>query len=239
VIQPVTTRIAGARWRAAAPGPVFPARRGSNLFVRDALAHLAFTENGISVRRAYNNIRGTNLKTSLLGLALFAMVASVGSAFAQATAPVLHETNVVQIAAPPAKVWAIIQNFSDLTWVPVVKSSTATEGNTVGSVRTLDLGGPKLVERLKAYNAAGMTYTYAITEDPANVKSLPVTSYTSTITVKPAGSGSRVVWIGSFKRADPGPKPAATMDDKTATTAIGGVYTAGLDNLKKKAEGAN
>ena len=83
------------------------------------------------------------MKQSLLGLAFVAAVASGGAASAQA---VLHETNVVKIAAPPAKVWAIVQNFSDLTWVPVVKSSTATEGNNVGSVRTLDLGGPKLVE---------------------------------------------------------------------------------------------
>jgi carbon monoxide dehydrogenase subunit G len=176
------------------------------------------------------------LNKSLLGLALFATVASTAGVFAQAAAPRLHETTMTEIAAPPTKVWAIIQNFSDFTWVPPVKSSTATAGNTVGSVRTLDLGGPKLLERLKAYDAAGMTYTYAITEDPANIKTMPVTSYTSTITVKPSGSGSRVVWVGSFRRADVSPKPAANMDDKTATTAIAGVYNAGLDGLKKKAE---
>lgn len=176
------------------------------------------------------------MNKSLLALALIATAASASGASAQA---VLRETKLIDIAAPPAKVWAIIHDFSDLTWVPVVKSSTATEGNTTGSIRTLDLGGPKLVEQLKDYNDAGMTYTYAITDDPANVKSLPVTHYTSTITVKPSGSGSRVIWIGSFKRADTGPTPAATMDDATATTAVGGVYNAGLDNLKKKAEGAN
>jgi mxaD protein len=179
------------------------------------------------------------LNKSLLGLAVFATVASSAVALAQAAAARLHETNMIEIAAPPTKVWAIVQNFSDLTWVPPVKTSSATEGNTIGSVRTVDLGGPKLVERLTAYNAAGMTYTYAITDDPANVKTLPVTNYTSTITVKPSGAGTKVIWVGSFMRADPGPKPAANMDDKTASTAIGGVYTAGLNGLKKKAEGAN
>jgi len=77
------------------------------------------------------------LDVALLGLAV---VASTG--IARAAAPVLHETKVMEIAAPPAKVWGVIEQFSDLTWVPPVKSSTATQGNAVGSVRTLDLGGP-------------------------------------------------------------------------------------------------
>lgn len=154
---------------------------------------------------------------------------------AHAAAPVLHETKAVEIAAPPAKVWGIIGQFSDLTWVPPVKTSTANEGNTVGSVRTLDLGGPRLIEQLKAYDAKAMTYTYTITNDPANVKTLPVTDYTSTITVQPSATGSLVTWTAAFKRADQGDAPAANMDDKAATGAIGGVYEAGLGGLKAKA----
>ena len=161
------------------------------------------------------------------------MVASVGSA--RAAAPVLQETKTIEIAAPPAKVWSIVEQFSDLTWVPPVKSSTATQGNTIGSVRTLDLGGPRLIEELKAYDAKAMTYTYVITGDLANVKTLPVSDYTSTITVKPSATGSLVTWAGTFKRADQGDTPAANMDDKTATGAIGGVYEAGLGALKAKA----
>lgn len=140
----------------------------------------------------------------------------------------------MEIAAPPAKVWAVIERFSDLTWVPPVKSSTATQGNTVGSIRTLDLGGPRLIEELKAYDARTMTYTYVITIDPANVKTLPVTDYTSTITVKPSATGSLVTWAGMFKRADQGDTPAANMDDKTAIGGIGGVYAVGLDALNAK-----
>jgi len=160
------------------------------------------------------------LKTALLGLAVIGAVALTG--VARAAAPVLHETKTVEIAAPPAKVWGVIEQFSDLTWVPPVKSSSATQGNTIGSVRTLDLGGPRLMEELKAYDAKAMTYTYVITSDPANVKVLPVTDYTSTITVKPSAAGSLVTWTGAFKRADQGDTPAAGMDDKTATGAISG-----------------
>jgi len=173
------------------------------------------------------------LKIALLGFASIAVIGSIGTV--QAAAPVLTETKTIEIAAPPAKVWSVIAQFSDLTWVPPVKASTATQGNMVGSVRTLDLGGPRLLEELKAYDAAAMSYTYVITRDPANVKTLPVTDYTSTITVKPSAAGSLVTWTGTFKRADQGDAPAATMDDKTATTAIGGVYDAGLGGLKAKA----
>lgn len=173
------------------------------------------------------------MKTALLGLAVIGAVALTG--VARAAAPVLHETKTVEIAAPPAKVWGMIEQFSDLTWVPPVKSSSATQGNTVGSVRTLDLGGPRLMEQLKAYDAKAMTYTYVITGDPANVKVLPVTDYTSTITVKPSAAGSLVTWTGAFKRADQGDAPAANMDDKTATGAISGVYEAGLGGLKARA----
>lgn len=168
--------------------------------------------------------------------AVLALAATAGAAYA--AAPVLHETKTMEIGASPAKVWAVIENFGDMSWVPPVKASTATMGNTPGSVRTLDLGGPKL-EQLKSYDATTMTYTYVITSDPANIKVLPVTDYTSTITVKPSGMGSLVTWTGEFKRADQGDAPAATMDDKAATGAIGGVYDAGLGGLKGKATGAS
>ena len=150
----------------------------------------------------------------------------------------LHAKETVEIAAPPAKVWTIIHNFPDLTWVPPVKSSTATNGNKPGSVRTLDLGGPQLKEQLVRYNAANHSYTYRITADPANVKVLPVRDYLSTISVKPgANHGSTVVWQGSFNRADPSANPAPEGNDAAAEKAITGVYRAGLDNLKTKAEG--
>lgn len=173
------------------------------------------------------------MNNALLRLAVVGMVVLIGTA--RAAAPVLSESRTMEIAAPPAKVWSVIEQFSDMTWVPPVKSSTATQGNIVGSVRTLDLGGPRLVEELKAYDSQAMTYTYVITSDPANIKTLPVTDYTSTISVKPSATGSVVTWMSTFKRADQGDAPAANMDDKTANGAIAGVYGAGLDGLKAKA----
>ena len=69
---------------------------------------------------------------------------------------------------------------------------------------------------------------------------LPVSDYTSTVVVKAAGKGkSTVTWSGSFKRKDTSDKPAADADDATATKTMGGVYQAGLDNLKKMMEGGS
>ena len=58
---------------------------------------------------------------------------------------------------------------------------------------------------------------------------LPVTNYTSTIGVAPAGSGSVVTWRGSFQ-------PAGGADDAAAAKAMSGVYRAGLDNIKAMAD---
>jgi len=159
------------------------------------------------------------------------------SAAMKESTPKLHVSETVTIAAPPAKVWSMIQNFNDMSWHPAVKQDTATNANTPGSERTLDLGGPKLTETLTRYDAAKMTYSYKINADPANVKTLPVTRYTSKIMVKPGPDhGSIVVWRGNFHRADPSASPAADMNDETAMKAVTGVYRAGLDNLKKVAE---
>ena len=170
------------------------------------------------------------------GLATLLCVTITG---AFAAAPELKVSESVEIAAPPDKVWAVIKNFKDLTWHPAIKASDATDGSNVGSVRTLDLGGPKLIERLTAYDDAMMTYSYAITDDPNNVKVVPVTAYESTIKVAKTAKGSKVTWSGHFRRADPAAKPAPDQNDAAATKAVTGIYRGGLDALKKRVEGGS
>ncbi len=138
-------------------------------------------------------------------------------------------TETVDTSAPPAKVWAMIGHFASIAdWLPGAVSSPATEGDAKGSVRKITLkapGDPVVTEKLLARK--GHSYTYAITDvDP---KVLPVTAYTSTISVKPAPGGSTVTWHGSFK-------PAGGADDAASEKAISGVYRAGLDNIKTLAE---
>jgi len=175
------------------------------------------------------------MKKHLTGLlALFLALPLAASA---GTAKTLKAEEKVEIKAPAADVWAKVSNFGDLgAWHPAVAKTEITGGtnNKKGAVRVLTLGdGGKITEKLTAYDAKKMTFTYVITEGV-----LPVSSYKSTLTVK-AGKGgmTTVVWSGSFKRKDTSDKPKEGQDDKTAVDTMKNVYRAGLDNLKKISEG--
>ena len=139
----------------------------------------------------------------------------------------------IVINAAPAKVWAIVGDFNGLNkWVPPVEASTATAGNTVGSVRTLSItGGEKLNESLEGLDAASMTLRYRMRE--ANIKVLPVNNYSSSITVAAEGSGaSKVTWRGAFYRGFMNNNPPAELNDDAAIAAVSGLYKASLTKLK-------
>jgi carbon monoxide dehydrogenase subunit G len=166
-----------------------------------------------------------------------ALVASTGVLHA-AGSPAPQQKTIVEeeVAAPPAAVWKLIANFHDMSWLPPVTKTEGEGGNKPGATRVLILaGGGRIQERLKAYDAAGHSYTYVIDRVDPN-KAFPVAGYTSRIKVKAApGGGSLVSWSGTFTRADTSANPAAGMDDQAAIDAVTGVYQAGLDNLKKLA----
>jgi hypothetical protein len=54
---------------------------------------------------------------------------------------------------------------------------------------------------------------------------LPVANYKSTISVKPSGKTSKLLWVGSFK--------SKGAPDAEAVKAITGIYQAGADSLAK------
>jgi carbon monoxide dehydrogenase subunit G len=135
-------------------------------------------------------------------------------------------TETVKVDAPPAKVWARIGQFGDLSWHPAVKKTEASDGDKLDSQRRLDLGGPVLWEALISHNNAEHKYRYRILDNGENQKVLPVSHYVSTIQVKPSGQGSEVIWVSTFE-------PAAGATAEAAKKAIAGVYRGGLDNLGK------
>lgn len=173
---------------------------------------------------------------STLSVTLMAIVATVSHS-ADAHGPTRQKVEEsVMVNAPPAKVWALVGDFNGLNkWVPPVEASTATDGNKVGSVRTLSItGGEKLNEILESYDAAGMKLGYKMREP--NIKVLPVNNYTSTIAVTPEGAGSKVTWRGAFYRGFLNNNPPAELNDEAATKAVSGLYKVSLENLKKVAE---
>jgi carbon monoxide dehydrogenase subunit G len=171
----------------------------------------------------------------LTPVAAFAMLSAVpltGGAHGPTRQKVVEK---VTINAPASAVWARIKNFDSLKdWHPIIAESPASQGNTVGSVRSLKVkGGGELTETLEGYDDAAMKYNYRAKDGGA----LPVTNYTSTITVTASGNQSIVEWRGAFYRGHPGNEPPPEQNDDAAVKAITGVYQSGLANLKKLAEG--
>jgi len=154
---------------------------------------------------------------------------------AQAHGPTRQKVvETITIAAPPAAVWAKIKNFDALKdWHPAVESSPADKGNSEGSVRQVGLkGGGALVETLERHDDAAMRYTYRAKDGGA----LPVTNYTSTISVSGEGNTATVEWRGAFYRGFPNNDPPPDKNDEAAVKAVTGVYQSGLANLKKLVE---
>lgn len=149
------------------------------------------------------------------------------SAVLLAAAPVmpawaLGASSTIEIAAPPAKVWATIGGFCGIgDWHPAVAACTLS---TVGGkpVRTIALkGGGTIVERQEQRDDKAMSYTYSIVSGP-----LPVSDYSSTLAVAKHGAGSIVTWSGSFK--------AKGATDAEARAAIDGIYASGVKAIAAK-----
>jgi mxaD protein len=171
-------------------------------------------------------------------VAVFAFSAGLlGSGLSLAAAPLLHTSKSITINASASKVWKTVKDFDSLnTWHPAVDKDEIVEGTNdkVGAVRVLTLknGGGTIKEKLLAFDAKGHSFRYQIVESV-----LPVSDYTSKLTVTSAGKGhAKVSWSGSFKRKDTGDTPASDANDQTALDTINGVYQSGLDNLKKMLE---
>ncbi|QAZ38777.1 SRPBCC family protein [Methylibium sp. Pch-M] len=166
-----------------------------------------------------------------LALAALTLASSVALAHGPTRQKVVEK---ITIDAPADAVWAQIKDFDALAkWHPAVAESPADKGNAEGSVRTIKIkGGGGLVESLERYNAEGKSYSYRAKDGGA----LPVTNYTSTITVSGDGAKSTVEWRGAFYRGFPNNDPPPDQNDEAAVKAVTGVYQAGLANLKSLAE---
>lgn len=143
----------------------------------------------------------------------------------------LKVSDSVIVNADPAKVWAKLGDFNGMPgWHPAVTESKATDGNKVGSLRTLTLkGGGNVVEELEEIDDAKMMIKYRMKEG-----ALPVSNYAATLSVKPVDGGkSQIEWRGGFYRGYPNNDPPPDQNDEAAEKAIKGVYKTGLDNLKK------
>lgn len=170
----------------------------------------------------------------LAATAAVAVIALAGAAHAHG--PTRQKTTqTIDINAPADKVWAVVGNFQDASWIPVVEKTEGTGGNDKGATRKLTLkGGGTVEEELDTLDAAGMQLHYRITN--VDVKVLPVNNYSSKITVKGDGAKTTVSWMGAFYRGYPNNDPPPELSDEAAIKAVNELYKASLDNLKAKVE---
>ncbi len=130
------------------------------------------------------------------------------------------------IAGPAAKVWALLSDFGGVKVGGPIASVTV-EGEGVGMVRTLGLGGGLVVERLDAYDPAAMTFGYSILNDDSP---LPVQGYAASVRIADLGDGTcRVDWSGNFE-----PRGVAEAD---AVDVVEGIYKGGIAGVRKAVAG--
>ncbi len=180
----------------------------------------------------------TKIKPLIWVCASLAIGATCGGLSVEAHGPTPHKIDeTVVIAAKPEVVWALIADFPALSkWHPSVSESVQQEDAVQGKLRVITLkSGAKIVDGLTEYDAAKMTYSYRRVDD--DVKALPVSSYTATITVEPGVNGeSKVEWIGRYYRGDTGNEPPEELNDEAAEKAMTEFFLTGLQNLKTLAE---
>jgi hypothetical protein len=168
---------------------------------------------------------------------LFFSLLMLYTGMAQAHGPSRQKVVIKEeIAAAPQAVWEVIKNFHDMSWHPAVIETDGTGGNEIGAQRVLTLsGGGKIHEKLEKYDDAKHSYFYRI--EKVDVKVLPVTNYSSWLSVAPSDDGGSIVtWKGAFYRGYPNNEPPPELSDQAAVDAVTGVYKGGLSNLKKLLE---
>ncbi len=166
------------------------------------------------------------------------LIAAAFALSAQAHGPTPQKVEeTIEIAAPPATVWAKVQTFSDLAdWHPAVKSSAAGKDENGGETRTIVLksNGGELTEGLDYRTEEEMKMGWRLSKEKVDV--CPVSSYSAAISVEPAGSGSAVRWLARLYRADTTNEPAPGKDDASAVQASSDFIKQGLEGLKAKLE---
>lgn len=136
-------------------------------------------------------------------------------------------TATVTLAAPPDEVWALVGNFSDMTWYPGVAE---TRLGADGKARTLVFdGGATVEERLAKHDDAKRVISFRRPAD--DVALMPVTNFSNQIEVADDGGKATVTWTAAFYRGFPNNDPPPDLDDATALAAGQAFVDAGLAAL--------
>jgi len=133
---------------------------------------------------------------------------------------------VKQVAAPVDAVWEHLADFARIRPGGMIESAEY-EGEGVGMVRTLGMGGGLVVERLEEHNEPARRFTYVILNDDSP---LPFAGYSATVQLGDNGDGTTtVIWTGTFE-----PKGVPEADAVHTAT---GIYAGGIKGARLALEG--
>ncbi len=141
----------------------------------------------------------------------------------------------VHINVSPAKVWAVIGHFHDLSWDKLVASTTGSGGDTPNATRTVTLKTGIVLpdEELERYEPE--KFTYATFLPHVDVNAFPVTNYASILVVLPdPHGGARVEWRSAFYRGYPNFGPPPAFNEAAAIKAVSAMTQPALDGLKAR-----
>jgi len=144
----------------------------------------------------------------------------------------------IDIAAPPAKVWAVVGDFQNFGWLPGVAKTEGDGGNAPEQARrrTTFTSGAIIEDRLVQYDAGAMSLRYLI--EKIDFKVMPINNFSATITVRPGAGGAIVEWKSRFYRAFPGGNPPDDYTDEKAVAAVTAMCRSGLAAMKAQIEAA-
>jgi hypothetical protein len=157
------------------------------------------------------------------------------SAFAHGATP-QKVVETIDIAAPPAKVWAVVGDFQNMGWLPGVVKTEGDGGNEPEKARrrvTLE-SGATIDERLVQYDAAAFSLRWLI--ERIDFAVMPINNFSSTLTVRASAAGATVEWKSRFYRAFPGGNPPENYTDEKAVAAVEKMCRSGLAALKAQIE---
>jgi len=151
----------------------------------------------------------------------------------------------IMIDAPADKVWAVINNYGDMSWHPDIDSSQSDKGNEVGSVRTLTFkNGGTIVDDLDKYKAGKMSYKYKLVsissvgtvhhgEEDLDIPFLPISISGSMgiLSVKDKGGKALVKWQAGYYRSDERNDPPEELGEDVAKAGIRDFLSKGLMGL--------
>ncbi len=169
----------------------------------------------------------------------FSLVAFAVPAMAQGCGPTrLKVTQSVTLDMSPAKAWAKVGSFQDMSWDADTTGTSGSGGNQPDhAMRVVTLSsGATMQESLFKYDSAAMSYAYHV--DHVDITKLPVQNAAAALEVMPADNGAKsmVRWKFAFYRYLAPGEGAPDAADANAVEAMKRFMRAGLDGLKTRVQ---